>query len=134
MVVLTAAALFGCRLLWRAATPGDDWVMRYQRAYEQFSNAAVLAALSVGFPLIVAGLIHRHAALPVSLASWALATGVGVRASVGLWRSQPSLRLDPAFWDEGAQIGSGSRRRSIVLIATTLVFATLAGGLLLVAR
>ncbi len=134
VMVLTAAGLLGYSLLLGTPMPdGDDWVARYGQAYRQFANVAVLAALSVGFPLIVAGLVHRRASLPIGLATWALATATGVGGSVRLWHSQPSFRLDPAFWDEEAQIGSGTRRRSVALLSTALMFVLLVGGLLLAA-
>lgn len=115
-------------LLWSTGEASGDWALRRRTASREFSKVMVVGSTVLGIPLVLGGL----ASLPGSNATvvWVV-FGAGSMAGLGvvawLWRRVPAMRLGAEFWDAEATIGSGGRRRGILILIASLLFTVIAG-------
>jgi len=115
-------------LLWSTGEASGDWALRRRTASREFSKVMVVATTVLGIPLLLGGL----AALLGSNATvaWVVigaSSMAGVALVAWLWRTVPAMRLGAEFWDAEATIGSGGRRRGILILSASLVFTVMVG-------
>lgn len=115
-------------LLWSTGEDSSDWARHRRTASREFSKVMVVATTVPGIPLLLGGLASllgsNATVVWVVLGAGSIA---GVAVVAWLWRRVPAMRLGAEFWDAEATIGSGGRRRGILILSASLLFTVIVG-------
>lgn len=115
-------------LLWSTGEASGDWALRRRTASREFSKVMVVASTVLGIPLVLGGLaLLLGSNATVVWVAFGAGSTAGVAVVAWLWRKVPAMRLGAEFWDAEAIIGSGGRRRGILILTTSLLFTVIVG-------